>query len=215
MHPLTSTEYLDNVLVFVLKVLYLETTRATTTTSTFEFSSIRSHIRLDSIVGVGIVDGNSVSKVSLRVARLRTTEQDSICSLRCFQSELVECHTFTSSGNDALSGILCEAEGAYRHLRALQHPNVVGYFSHNNSCLSIFIGHVLGKSVKAHRWLVYLTHVKALQDGRTELGVGSARQKLVKLDQEPVVRILGLHNLHGALMPRAATASLQINTHLT
>ena len=196
------------VLVFVLCGLYLETTRATATTGTFEFSSIGSYIWLDSVVGVGVVDGDSVSKVGKCVSGLGSTEQDSICSLWCFECELIECHAFTSGGNDSLSGIVCEAKSANGHLRAFHHTDIVGYFGDNDGSLSFLLTHVLRKSVESHRRLVDLTHVKTLQDSRTELGVGSASQKLVKLDQESVVRILGLYNLHRALVPRAATAGL-------
>ena len=208
MHPAKKICAIKFVLDFVLWDLYLETTRTTATTGTFEFSSVRSHVRLYSIVSVGVVDGDSVSEVSKSISGLGTTEQDSICSLRGLKSELVECQAFSSGGNNALSGILCEAKGAYGHFWAFQHADVVGYFSYNDGSLSFLLAHVLRKSMEANRWLVDLTHVKALQDSRTELGVGSAGQELVQLDQESVVRILGLHNLHGTLVPRAAAACL-------
>ena len=165
-------------------------------------------------MSVGVADSNSVSEVGKGISGLGSTEKDSICSLRGFKGELVECQAFSSGSNNALSGTLCEAKGAYGHLGAFQHTDIIGNLCDNNSSLSFLLGHVLGKSVESHRGLVDLTHVKTLQDSRAELGVGSAGQELVKLDQESVVRVLGLNNLHGALVPRAATACLQIDTHL-
>jgi len=68
--------------------------------------------------------------------------------------------------------------------------------------------------VETNWGLVYLTHVQTLQDSRAKVGLSSSGQELVQLDQESVVRILGLYNLHRGLVPRAATAGLQVNTHL-
>jgi hypothetical protein len=57
--------------------------------------------------------------------------------------------------------------------------------------------------------------MKTLQDGRTELGFGSAGKELVQFDQESVVGVLGLYDLHGAFVPRAASTGLQINSHFS
>lgn len=70
------------VLVFALFGLDLETTGATATTGAFELSSLRSYVRLDSVVGVGVVDSDSVSEVSKGFTGLRSTKQDGVASLR-------------------------------------------------------------------------------------------------------------------------------------
>ena len=64
-----------------LSCLDLETARSTTTTSTLEFASLGAHIRLDSVVGVWVVDGSSVSKVSECLTGFRSSEKDGIGSL--------------------------------------------------------------------------------------------------------------------------------------
>jgi hypothetical protein len=179
----------------------------------FELASLGSDVRLDTVVSVGVGDGSLVSEVSQSFSGLGSAKQYGARSRWCLKSELIECQAFSTSGDNSLSGIFSETKSADRHFRALQHAHIVGYLSNENSGLSFLLRHILRKSVKTNRRLIDLTHVKALQDSCTELGLGSARQELVELDQETVVRILGLDNLHGALVPRAASTSFQIDTH--
>jgi hypothetical protein len=126
---------------------------------------------------------------------------------------LIKSEALSTGANDTLSCRLGESKSADRHLGAFQHTDIVSDLSDNNSGLSILVGHVFGKTVKANRGLIDLAHVKTLQYCGAKLGISSSGQKLVQLDQKTVVRVLGLDNLHGALMPRAASSGFQINTH--
>ena len=67
--------------------------------------------------------------------------------------------------------------------------------------------------MKADWWLVILGHVKALQDGSAESRLCSAGQELIQLNQQAIVRVLGLYNLHGRLVSNKATSCFQIDTH--
>lgn len=67
--------------------------------------------------------------------------------------------------------------------------------------------------MQSNGWLVHLTHVKTLQDSRTEFGFRSSVQELIKFDEKTVVRVLCLHDLHGARVPRATAAGFQVDTH--
>lgn len=68
--------------------------------------------------------------------------------------------------------------------------------------------------MKTHWGPVDLAHVQPLEHRLTELGVCPTSQELVQLDQQSVVRVLGLDDLHGALVPHTASTSFQINTHV-
>jgi hypothetical protein len=193
--------------------LDLESTRTTATTSLFELASLRPNVRLDSIVSVRVVDRGGVTKVSLGIARSGTTEKDSVGALRGTECELVKSDALTTGSQDALSRILGKSKSTDRHLRAFNHTDIVSYLSDNHGSLAFLLAHVLRKTVKTHWGLVDLTHVQTLQDSCAESRVSSAREELVELDQKLGVRILTLELLHGALVPHAASAGFQIDTH--
>ena len=79
--------------------LNLESTRTTTSTSLLELASLGSDIWLDSIVGVFVVDGGSVSEVSKSSTALWSTEKDGVSSGWCAKCELIESETLSSSSN--------------------------------------------------------------------------------------------------------------------
>jgi hypothetical protein len=196
-----------------IDTLDLETTRTTATTSLFELASLRPNMRLDTIVSVRVVDGGPVTKVSEGIARLGTAEKDSVGALGSTECKLVKSDALSSGSQDTLSSILGKSERTDRHLGAFKHTDIVSNLSNNNGSLAILLRHVLSKTVKTHRRLVNLTHVQTLQYGGAESGLRSASEELVQLDQELGVRILALELLHGALVPHAASAGFQIDTH--
>jgi hypothetical protein len=193
--------------------LDLESTRTTATTSLFELASLGPDIRLDSIVSVRVGDRGRVTKVSLGITSSGSTEKDSVGALGSTECELIKSDALSTGSNDTLSSILGKSKSADRHLRAFNHTDIVGDLSNNHGSLTILLTHVLRKTVETHRRLVDLTHVQTLQDGSTESRVRSASEELVELHQKLGVRVLTLELLHGALVPHAASASFQIDTH--
>ena len=55
--------------------------------------------------------------------------------------------------------------------------------------------------------------MKTLQHGSAKLGIRTAAEELVQLNQQLVVRILSLYDFHGGLVPHTAAASFQIDAH--
>lgn len=166
-------------------------------------------------MGVGVVDAGAVAEVGKGLSGLGSAEEDGVGALGCAEGELVEGEALTAGGEDALAGRLGEAEGADGHLGDVaEHADVVGDLTNDDGDLALLVGHVLGKAVEADGGLVYLGHVQPLDNSRAELGVGTTLKELVKLDQKTSVRVLGLDHLGRALVPDAASASLQIDTHV-
>ena len=195
--------------------LHLETARATATTGALELASLGSDVGLDAVVGVGVVDAGAVAEVGKGRSGLGSAEEDGVGALGCAEGELVEGEALTAGGEDALAGGLGEAEGADGHLGDVaEHADVVGDLANDDGDLALLVGHVLGETVEANGGLVHLGHVQPLDNSRAELGVGTTLKELVKLDQKTGVRVLGLDHLGRALVPDAASASLQIDTHV-
>lgn len=162
---------------------------------------------------MGVVDSRPLAEVGKGRAALRSTEKDGVRSRRGTEGELVECDALPSGGEDSLAGVGAEAEGADAQLGALHHADVVSYLANDDGDLSILVRHVLRKTVKADWRGVKLGHVQALSDGGAKLGVGTAREELVQLDEEARVGVLRLDDLHRRLVARAAPACFQIDTH--
>jgi len=163
---------------------------------------------------MGVDDTGALSEVGKGSTASRSTEQHGVGSGGCPQGQLVEGDALSSGGNDALAGVLGEGEGAHGHLGAFEHADIISDLSNNNGGLSLLLGHVLGKTVQAHWGGVDLGHVKALGDGGAELGVSSAGEELVKLDEKPGVRVLRLDGLHGRLVAGTAATCFKIDTHV-
>ena len=164
---------------------------------------------------MGMLIGNRgrMSKVSKSLAALGSTKKNSVGSSRSPKCKLIECKTFSSSGQDSLSGVFGEGKSAYSQFRNLHHTDIISYLSDDNSNAFVLVQHVTGKTVKSYGWLVDFGHVKTLDYGSTETGVGTASKELVELDQETGVRVSGLDDLAGGLMSGTATTCFQINTH--
>lgn len=198
---------------FAISNLYLETTGGTTSTSLLELASLCSDIRLDSVMCMLIGNSGAVSKVSKCLTALGSTEKNSVCSSGCTECELIKGETFSSSSNDALTCILGEGKSTDRHLGYFHHTNIIGNLSYDNSNLSILTLELGGETIKSHRRLVGLGHVKTLDNGSTEFGISTTSKEFVQLDEKTVVRVCGLDNLGGYGMSGTATTCFQINSH--
>jgi len=67
--------------------------------------------------------------------------------------------------------------------------------------------------VDSYRRLVHLGHVKTLDDGSAEAGVGTTCEELVELDEETVVGVGGFDDLGRDFMSGTASSCFQINSH--
>lgn len=194
--------------------LNLESTRRTTSTSLLELASLGPDEGLDTIVGVGVVDRGSLSKVRKGLTTGGSTQQDGVRSSGCPQGELIKGDALSSRGDDALAGILGEGKGAYAHLGAFEHTNIVGDLANDDGDLAVLVGHVLGETVEAERRGVDLRHVQTLGYGSTEFGVRSAGEEFVQLDEETVVGVLGLDDFHRRLVAATASSGFQVDSHV-
>jgi hypothetical protein len=200
-------------LLLVDNNLNLETTGAAATTSLLELASLAPDVWLHAIVGVGVVDGSSLTEVRQCLATGRTTKQNGVGAGGCPQGKLIKGEALSSSSDDAFASILGERKGAHTHLGAFHHTNIISDLSDNNSNLSVLIGHVLSKAVQADRRCVDLGHVQTLSDGVAEFGVRSAREEFVQFDEETGVGILGLDDFGRGLVSAAAASGFKIDTH--
>jgi len=146
-------------------------------------------------MGMLIGDTGTVSEVSKCLAALGSTEQDGVCSGRSTESELIKSEAFSSSSYDTLTCVLGEGESTYGEKGNFHHTYIISYLSYNDGNLSILVLHVLGKTVESDGWLVDLGHVKTLDNGSTEVGVGTASKELVELDEKTVVGVGCLDDL--------------------
>lgn len=162
---------------------------------------------------MGVVDGSPLSEVCQSLTAFRSTKQHGVGSSGCPQGKLIEGNALSTSGDDALASILGERKCADAHLGAFKHTDIIGDLSNNNGNLSILVGHVLGKTVKANGWGVDLGHVQTLSDGGAESGVGTTSEELVKLDEKTVVGVLRLDNFHRRLVAGTAASCLKIDSH--
>lgn len=194
--------------------LNLESTRTTTSTSLLELASLGSDIWLDSIVGVLVVDGGSVSEVGKSSTALWSTEKDGVGSGWCAKCELIESEALSSSSNNTLACVLGESKSAYGKLWYLHHTNIVGYLSYDNSDLSFLVLHVVSKAVKSDRWSINSGHMKTLYNSCAELGVGTTCKELVQLDEKTVVRVCTLDYLGRGLVSSTASTCFQIDSHV-
>jgi hypothetical protein len=196
-----------------MSLLHLETARGTTTTSAFEFTSFTAHVRFDTIVGVGIVDGDGMTKMGQSRTTFGTPQQDRIGSLGSTECQFVERNAFSTGGDNALTGVFRKAQGTNTHFGTIEHPNIVRDLADNNGCLVGLGRHVLGESVESNWWCVDLAHVQSLQNGFTEFRIGTTTQKLVQFDQETIVRISRFDLFHTALVAATAAAGFEIDPH--
>ena len=199
--------------LFEAIILDLESTGLAASTGLLELASLASDERLDTVVGVGVVDRRPLAEVGKGGTALRSSEKDGVRSSRGTKGELVESDALPACGENSLTGVGGEAEGADTQLGALHHADVVGDLANDDGDLAVLVRHVLRKTVKANGRGVDLGHVQALRDGGAKLGVGTASEELVQLDEETRVGVLRLDDLHRRLVARAAPSCFQIDTH--
>ena len=162
---------------------------------------------------MGVVDGSPLSEVCQGLTAFRSTEQHGVGSSGCPQGKLIEGDALSTGGDDALAGILGERKSTNTHLGALHHTDIIGDLSNDDGNLSILVGHVLGKTVKAKGWGVDLGHVQTLGDSGAESGVGTTSEELIKLDEKTVVGVLCLDHLGRRLVAGTAASCFKINSH--
>lgn len=137
-----------------------------------------------------------MSEMRKGFAALWSTEENGVGSSWGTKGELVESNALSSSGDNTLSGGLGERKSTYRQLWNLKHAHIIGNLSDDNGNLSVLVLHVLRKTVKSDRRFVDLGHMKTLYYGCAELRISTASKELVELDQQTIVRVGGLNDLH-------------------
>jgi len=162
---------------------------------------------------MGVVDGSPLSEVCQCLTALRSTEQHCVGSSGCSQGKLIKGNALSTSGDNALAGILGKRKCADAHLGALEHTNIISDLCNDDGDLSILVGHVLGKTVKANGGGVDLGHVQTLCNGGAESGVGTTSEELIKLDEKTVVGVLRLYNFHRRLVAGTAASCLKVDSH--
>jgi len=162
---------------------------------------------------VGVGDTGALTEVSLAITALGSTEEDSVGTLGGTEGELIKSKALSASGENALAGSGGETGGAYRHLGALKHTDIIGDLADDDSGLAFLLGHELGKTVESHGGGVDLGHVQALGDGGAEVGVRTAGEKLVELDAKTGVGVSGLDGLGRGTVSDATASGFKIDTH--
>ena len=147
-------------------------------------------------------------------AGLGAAEEDGVGPLGGAEGELVEGEALAAAGEDAGAGGGGESKGADRHLGALHEADVIGDLADDDGDLAVLASHVLREAGKGDGGGVHLGHVKALEDGGTELAVRSAGEEGVELDEKTSVGVLRLDHLGRALVPDAASSGFKVNSHV-
>jgi len=190
--------------------LHLETLGPSAATSALELPALALDVRL--LVRVGteaeVLDGLT--------GVLGTAEEDGVGTSGGTHSELIDGEALTTGGQDAGTGGCGEAKGCNGHLGEGQETVVVGDGGNNDNGLALdLLGSVLagGGSNNAgdgHRRAVDLAHHQAAEDDLVELGVGTAAQESVELDEKSRVWVVRLGRLAVA---RSDVVLVQVNTH--
>lgn len=132
---------------------------------------------------------------------LGATEKESVGTSWSAHGELVNGEALTTSGQDAGAGSRGEAEGGDGELWNGKEAVVVSDGADQDNGLAlVLLGGVLVGSGRnnlgdAHWWAVDVAHHQSPQDDRVELGVGTAGEETVELDQESQVDIFRLGGL--------------------
>lgn len=128
-----------------MKYLNLETIGSSATSGLLEFPALGDEAGLDTIVGVGVVDGGAVTEMPDGLTgALGATEEDSVGALGGADGELVEGDALTTSCLDASTCALGEAKGCNSKGRNLQHTLIIRDTTNNYCSLSVLILHVAG-----------------------------------------------------------------------
>jgi len=190
--------------------LNLEAAALSASASSLEFAALGAHVRAR--VGVRLSGGFAEVSVG-RAGSAASLHENGVLSLGGFESQLIEGHDFASGLEDALAGVRGDVHGAERQLGKLVNAQVVGDGADNHGGLVVTAGflHHARDAGDRHGWPVHAAHIKTFQDDLVELGVGSAGQETVELDQEAQVDILAFR-LRSAGLPHVLVTD--VDSHL-
>lgn len=128
---------------------------------------------------------------------LTTTQQDSVGSSRCTQSELIKGQALSTSLQDAGTSSLGEAQGADSHFgQSVQEAVIIGNGADKNGNLSLaLVAHLTDDAADGHWRAINARHEQTLEDNFVEGCLRTTRQKAIQLDEQSHVDILTLGRL--------------------
>ena len=198
--------------------LDLESKARTTTTSSLELTTLRTH------VGTSLATRSSGSSEVLHsLASIAVSlEQNSVRTSGSTQSELVQSDALASSLHDASTSCLSEVQSAHLQSRNIAHTDVVGNCANHHSNLVLLSLHVSDQAAQIHRRAVNAAHVKASQNHLRELSIRATSKETIQLritqfhktqyiHQQSQVHVLALRSL-SSLVSTVTTSSNKINT---
>ena len=190
-----------------LIILNLESKTRTTTTSSLELTTLRTH------VGTSLATRSSGSSEVLHsLASIAVSlEQNSVRTSGSTQSELVQSDALASSLHDASTSCLSEVQSAHLQSRNIAHTDVVGNCANHHSNLVLLSLHVSDQAAQIHRRAVNAAHVKASQNHLRELSIRATSKETIQIHQQSQVHVLALRSL-SSLVSTVTTSSNKINT---
>merc|ERR1711976_563866 len=137
-------------------ILFLVSTAGTTSTCTFEFTSLRTNQRFNMRTWF-----TSSAKVTVSIpGGSSSLEKQSILASGSFQSQLIQSHNFTSGLKNTFTGLLGNVESGNGHFGYFEDPQIIGHSSDNNGGLAFttLLLHVTSQTCQRHGWPVDLGH---------------------------------------------------------
>lgn len=162
------------------KGLHLEADGLPATTGTLELAALGDGARLDTIVGVWVVDRGAVTEVLLGLTNvLATTQQNGVGTLGGTQGKLIEGQALSASLDDARTSGLSETQGGNLQARDLQQARIVSDSADDNCSLVLLSLHVSLDARDRDRKVVDSGLAQSLGNHLGELGVTSAADEAV------------------------------------
>merc|ERR1719245_1415556 len=119
----------------VRMILFLISTAGTTSSCTFEFTSLGTNQRFNMRTWF-----TSSSKVTVSFPGSSSSlEKQSVLSSGSFQSQLIQSHNFTSGLQNTFTGLLGNVESGNGHFGYFEDPQIVGHSSDNDGGLAFRI----------------------------------------------------------------------------
>jgi len=164
--------------------------------------------------GVGLSGGLAEVTVG-RAGSAAALHQDGVLSLGGLEGQLVEGENLTTGLEDAFAGARGHVHSAERQLGDLVQTKIVGDGANNHGGLTIaaWLLHHARDASDGHGWSVHAAHIKTFQDDLVELGVGSAGQETVELDQQAQVDVLAL-GLRTTGLPHVLVTDVDSHSHV-
>jgi len=169
--------------------LDLEAAALSASASSLELAALGANV--GTRAGVGL--SGSLSEVTVgRTGSAASLHQDGVLSLGGLEGQLIEGEDLTAGLENAFARAGGDVHGAERQLGDLVQTKIVGDGADNDGGLAIaaWLLHHARDAGDRHGWPVHAAHIQTLQDDLVELGVGSAGQEPVELDQQAQVDIL-------------------------